>query len=67
MSSFDISADTARDGSGRAFTMEVDGQTETVAPVSAQSEFVARIEVEREGTFRIEVKSELRLIGWVLH
>lgn len=59
MSSFDISADTARDGSGRAFTMEVDGQTETVAPVSAQSEFVARIEVEREGTFRIEVKSEL--------
>jgi transcriptional antiterminator NusG len=59
MSSFDISAGVAGSPDSRRFTLNVDGQTESIVPVSGDTEFITRIETEGEAKYSVSIKSEL--------
>ena len=57
--SFDISAEAAGNQNSRRFGLNVDGQKESVVPVSGEAEFITHIDTEVEGRYSFSVKSEL--------
>ncbi len=62
MSSFDAPAEVAGNQIARRFTLSVDGQKESVVPVSGEAEFVTRIDTEGEASYSFSIKSDLSTV-----